>query len=349
VREPVRAAVIGLGFMGRTHVRAYLAAAAAGMPVRLVAVADAMAQRRGGRVSFRSGNLDTGTGEAARLFDPREVAAYPTPVELLARGDLDLVSVCTPTDTHVAVATAVLRAGAHVLLEKPVAITSARVRRLIEAEAASDRRVVPAMCMRHWPGWPWLVARIRDRRFGRLTSLKLVRLGSRPAWSKFYADPRRSGGAMFDLHLHDVDFLTHALGMPRTVTTFGTRDHVTTHYAFTGVQVSAEGGWLASPGRGFRMRYAAEFERATAEFDLGREPVLGVTRGGKTEPVTLPTVGGYEAEVRATIQWAAKWKAGRQAAPWSTLDQALAATRVIEAERRSLSAGLPVAIGAAAK
>src|SRR5262245_31934553 len=120
--------VIGLGFMGRAHVGCYAAAARAGLPCKLVAVCDADEARMAGDVAV-SGNLQTGA-ESERLFDPREVRAYRRSEELLADPRVKVVSICTHTDTHVDLGIAALAAGKHVLVEKPVALRSADVRRL---------------------------------------------------------------------------------------------------------------------------------------------------------------------------------------------------------------------------
>ena len=102
----VGVAVIGLGFMGRTHVRAYRNA---GSACRLVGVYDIDPSRLTGE-SGEAGNIATGSDEA-RLFDPDEVFATDSLDKLLASDEVDAVSVCTPTDTHCAVARAALRAG----------------------------------------------------------------------------------------------------------------------------------------------------------------------------------------------------------------------------------------------
>lgn len=334
----IRAGVIGFGFMGQTHVRAYLGAARAGEPVALTAVADLSGSPSTGMAATR-GNIDTGSPE--RLFDPAKVRAFGSARELLSSGLCDVVSVCTPTDTHLEVGLLALERGHHVLMEKPVAVRAAEVRRLREAEGASGRRVMPGMCMRFWPGWTWLREAVRAGTHGSLRSLRLVRLGSRPDWSAFYLDDDRCGGAIVDLHLHDVDYVLHLLGVPSRVFSVGTRGHLQTSFMFAGAGpegrlVTAEGGWLDSPGRGFRMKFVAEFERATAEFDLGRARPLTLMREDRTEDVEIPAGTGYEGEVREFVRWAAL---GVRSAPPVTLADAEAALAVIDAERRSLASG----------
>ena len=335
--EPVRIGVIGLGFMGGTHIRALETLRREGLPVVLAAVCD-KSGKLDGHVAAR-GNLSSGP-DAARLFDPTRVAVFREPEALIASG-VDLVHVCTPTPTHVALARAALQAGCHGLVEKPVAITSSEVEELLQVARAQDRICMPAMCMRFWPAWRWLCERIRAGSFGALRSLVLQRVGSRPEWStKFYGDDALCGGALFDLHVHDADFLRACLGEPETVMTTGTATHLTTLYRFPDgpPHVVAEGGWSLAPGLGFRMRFLAAFEEATADFDLDRDPELVLARADGKDVVQVPPENGYVGEIRHLVRCLQN---GSE--PEVTLEDALAVTRLLEAERKSLAEGRPVA------
>jgi predicted dehydrogenase len=266
--QMVRVGVIGLGFMGATHLDAYQRASDAGVACVVVAVCDRKAHRRAGQIDDTGGNF----GESPVRFDPLAVRAYTDPADLLAATDIDLVSICTPTDSHVDLAIAALNAGKHVLVEKPVALRSADVRRVEAAARDSQKLCMPAMCMRFWPAWSWLRQRIDEQTFGPCRGLTLTRIGSAPQWSTgFYSNPSRSGGAVVDLHIHDADFVRWCFGDPPAVTSTGAVveggiNHVTTIYHFDH-SVVAEGGWLA-PGTPFRMRYLAAFVDAVADFDL---------------------------------------------------------------------------------
>lgn len=299
----LRVGVMGLGFMGRTHIGAYRAAATRGLENELVAVCDPDPERRAGR-GGEGGNPELGSHEE-RLFDPARVRGHATPAELFADDEVDLISICTPTDTHVDLAIEALAAGKHVLVEKPVALRAADVARLAEAAEASDRLCMPAHCMRFWPGWDWLKRAVASGEFGAVRSAVFRRLASPPAWSPdFYRDAARTGGALVDLHIHDADFVRHCFGAPDRVTSTGSLDHVTTlyHYAEGPSHVVAEGGWDHTPGFDFQMRYVVVFEEATAEFDLGRTPQLLLSRDGESTPVELPEGDGYVGEVSHLLE-----------------------------------------------
>jgi predicted dehydrogenase len=338
----LRVGIIGLGFMGKTHLGAY--AVTLGCVVGGVADPAIDAALRAS-----AGNLQTG----AAGVDWSSLRRYSTPDEMLDDPTIDAVSICTPTDTHVELALAAVRAGKHVLVEKPVALRAEDVRRVAEAARAADRVCMPAMVMRFWPGWAWLAERVRDGAFGTLESLTMQRLGAGPTWNaEFYRNPARSGGALADLHIHDADFACWLFGRPASVVSVGTLDRLTTTYRFasagggmTPKRVVAEGGWH-HPGFAFVMRYVAAFERASVVFDLaGGEKPVTVYAEGRAEQPTLPTMSGYEAEVRHFVEAARVKNSGGAPTLRATLEDAALVAEVLEAERRSLEMGREVGVG----
>jgi predicted dehydrogenase len=336
VGDVIGVGVIGLGFMGRTHVAAYERARAEGVACRLVAVSDRDPERLTG-CGEDSGNLDSGSADE-RLFDPDQVATHTDIDALLSDESVDLVSVCTHTDTHVEIATRALRAGKHVLVEKPVALDVAGVESLMRAAEDAGRFCMPAMCMRFWPGWDWLKEAATRGTWGAVVSARFERLGAAPSWGGgFYGDLNRSGGALFDLHVHDVDFVYHLFGKPRGVCSSGTLAHVSSSFDFADVPglVVAEGGWMTAPGFGFRMRYLVEFERGVADFDLLRDPVLMVHSDAEPEVVPLADWTGYDGEVRHAVDLAL----GKRIAPIAPLAEAAEVTEMLLKERKSLESG----------
>src|SRR5437879_5002507 len=112
--QPVRMAVLGLGFMGSTHWKAMRCAPG----VRLTAVFSQDTRKLAGDLSAIKGNIG-GPGE---VMDVTGVAAYSDMDALLADPQIDAVDICLPTDLHESMALAALRAGKHVLVEKPMAL-----------------------------------------------------------------------------------------------------------------------------------------------------------------------------------------------------------------------------------
>ena len=340
---PIAVGVVGLGFMGRTHLAAYASADRAGFANRVVAVADRNADKREGRADS-GGNLESGSEEVGVLSSP-DLARYATPDELLADPAVELVSICTPTDTHADLAARALLAGKHVLVEKPVAHEPERIERLAREAERSGRHCMPAMCMRFWPGWSELAAAIAEGRHGALRSARFVRKSARPGWSpQFYGDAARTGGALGDLHVHDADFVRFALGEPVEVSVSGHVDELVARYRIVGreeVPVSAEASWELGPDDPFVMRYTVELERATWDFDLDRERPLEVRTSAGVERPLLGGETGYELEVRDLLA-----RLARGTAPSCGLSDAARTARLLAAERESLSSGRSVALSA---
>ncbi|MEK6702139.1 MAG: Gfo/Idh/MocA family oxidoreductase [Planctomycetota bacterium] len=331
----IKVGIIGLGFMGKTHLAAFGARTS---QCRVVAVADANIDKAS---LATAGNLAS-TGSV----DLTGIRTYTTAQQLLSDADIDLVSVCTPTDTHRDLALAAIAAGKHLLLEKPVAVASADVR-LVAAAVRPGLVAMPAMVMRFWPGWPWLRERIHEARagkgdFGRLVGVTFQRLGSAPAWNPdFYASEARTGGALTDLHIHDSDFILWCFGPPARTSSVGSLNHVTTQYVYRDGpdHIVAQGGWGHSPGFPFVMRYVAVFEKATAMFDLsgGAAPVT-VFRDGVLSQPALPTLSSYQLEIDHMLDAVAAARSGAPFELRATMQDAVAVAELLEGERASLTA-----------
>ena len=321
--------IIGLGFMGRTHLASY--AATDGCSVR--ALLDP-AQR-----TPAAGNLITGGGADALLASLPRAASLD---ELLARPDIDLVSICTPTDTHVELVRAAIRARKHVLVEKPTALDAGAIDELDREARAAGVLAMPAHCMRFWPAWAWMAEAVRTARFGRPLRASFRRLGARPSWSQdFYLDVTRSGGAVVDLHIHDADFVRFAFGEPTAVEARGSRMHVDTRYRYasgphSGLVVEAEGGWMDDPNFAFMMVASIQCERAVIDFRLGREQELVVVEDGTQRVIQAgidyPAGTGYDHEIAALV---GAIRRGAANAP-VTLADAAATQRLLDLEIRQL-------------
>lgn len=339
----VNVAVVGLGFMGVTHIKAYLK-----LPgVRLAAICDALRLPEDGDFSKISGNFST--GEPLKL-DMRQVKASRDLNELLADPAIDLIDLCVPTPTHVKLATLALKSGKHVICEKPLARTSAQAREIAEAARQAKGYFIPAMCMRFWPGWSWLKTAIDQETFGKVKAARFRRVGEPPAWGReAYFNGAQSGGALLDLHIHDVDFVQFLFGRPKAVYAqgfsfySGAIDHVVAQYTVAnGAAVSAEGSWMMSDGFGFNMAYTVIFERATADYDLARgAEALKIFEQGKGARVVPPEAGdGYTGELGYLVECIAQ----RRPPARVTAQDGLSAVEICEAEEESIRTGRPVAL-----
>jgi predicted dehydrogenase len=331
----VKVAVVGLGFMGVTHLRAHLAIPNA----RVVAVCGVDRLPVDGIIKGVAGNI----GESTDIHLGTGVKVYTQFEDLLSDPDVEAVDLCTPTPSHPAQAISALKAGKHVLCEKPLARTSAEAREVVEAAGKGTAILMPAMCMRFWPGWNWLKSVVTDQTFGRVLAARFARFSARPAWSTGPGkNASHAGGALFDLHIHDADFVQFLFGKPDAVCATGVLgsngevDHVLAQYFYPGGPVvHAEGSWLLASG--FSMRYTLHCERATIDYDLERgDGALTITEPGKTPRVQDVGPGdGYHAEIRYFIDCVAQKRAPRTVTARDGVD----ALALCEAEEQSVRSG----------
>jgi predicted dehydrogenase len=339
VHSPLNVAVVGLGFMGATHLRAYLQNPLA----RVVAVGGQRRLPVNGVLAGVAGNIQTSgdiqLGNAVKVY--RELTA------LLADPEIELVDICTPTAQHPAQVIAALQAGKHVLCEKPLARTAAGAREILAVAAKAPGRLMPAMCMRFWPGWAWLKTMVTQLTYGKVLAATFRRQTALPAWSDSGTYAADSGGALYDLHIHDTDFVNYLFGRPQSVfasgvvAADGAIHHVVTQYHYPGgPAVCAEGSFLLAAG--FNMAYTLHCERATVDFDFARgAAALQVTEPGRPpQVIPLENTDGYAAEIHYFLNCLATGTAPQTV----TAADGVTALEICAAEEQSLRTGQIIAV-----
>ncbi|MBE0540120.1 MAG: Gfo/Idh/MocA family oxidoreductase [Verrucomicrobia bacterium] len=331
----VNVAVVGLGFMGLTHLKAYQQIAQA----RIVAVCDAARLPVNGVLAGVSGNISG--SDAIDLG--KDIKVYQKLEDALADPAVELVDLCVPTPLHAPQSLAALQAGKHVICEKPLARTSAIAREIVSAAQSAKTFFMPAMCMRFWPGWAWLKELAANGTYGNILAARFRRVSAPPGWSRdSYFKGNDSGGALLDLHIHDTDFVQFLFGRPTSVFSTGLSrfsgaiDHVVTQYQVPGgATVYAEGSWLLT--QGFNMSYTVMFERATLDFDSARgaEALRVDEEGQPSRTVKCEGPDGYGGELSHMIQTILTG----QPPTIVTAQDGLSAVEICEAEEASIKHG----------
>lgn len=334
--NPVNVGIVGLGFMAATHIRAYRQLEG----VCVAAVCNPSGRHLDGDFSKVAGNI--GSKDPVRL-DMKEVRATKNFADLLSDPSIHLIDICAPTLAHRELSLAALKAGKHVLCEKPLARSSQTAREIAEAAARAKGFFMPAMCMRFWPGWAWLKRAIAQQTYGKVLAARFRRVAEPPAWGqKNFFNGAESGGGLFDLHVHDADFVQFCFGRPRSVYSTGyvkfsgAVDHVVTQYQVaSGAIVHAEGGWAMTEGFGFSMAYTVNFENATADYDSarGQEALRLCEKGQAPRSIAFDEADGYVGELRHMAECI------RSEKPPSivTAQDGLSAVEICEAEEKSIN------------
>ena len=144
--------------------------------------------------------------------------AYGSVEDLAADDDVDIVYVATPPNRHHHEAAAVLEAGKHVLVEKPMTVNAAQTADLMARSAAAGLLCMEAMWMRTNPLHQQLLQEVRDGAIGTVHAVS-ARLGfpEVPDPAARLRDPGQAGGALLDMGVYPVTFAYAVLGDPTSV------------------------------------------------------------------------------------------------------------------------------------
>ncbi len=334
----VNVGIIGMGFMGRMHLSAYLKLPQA----KVVAFADTDEDKRTGK-SAGAGNLgDTGFETDIDSFE----RIYDSGFRLIEDPQIDLVDICVPTCDHKDLFVAAADAGKHVLLEKPMAVRPDDVADIVGAGKKAKGAVMVAQCIRFWPAYELLKDYVDSGKLGRCRSLLLRRQGGRGLWSPWYLEAEISGGALYDLHVHDTDYVNFLFGKPTAVSSIGSVggttdkgvDHVVTNYYFAKTQieaVTAIGAWHQHNSWPFFMGYTAVFEQGTLDFDIQRpQPVMLYTDDAAQE-ITVAEHDGWFGEIQYMVQCVAEARHPLR----NTIESTETTMKIVQAEQRSVANG----------
>jgi predicted dehydrogenase len=203
----IRAVIVGFGFMGKTHAINILKSTT----FELCAIVDK------GNVKdllFSSGgNFNTGKLDPNALD---HVLCYNDLENCLFNVKPDAVIICLPTFLHYETTIKCLNFGCHVFLEKPITLDINEAEEMISLAKETNLTFMVGHCVRFFPEYKFLNEAIRNNILGKLKFIKMIRISPKPNWGSWNDTQVKnsSGGALFDLLIHDIDFLNVILGIP---------------------------------------------------------------------------------------------------------------------------------------
>lgn len=179
--DPVRrVGVIGLGFIGRVHL-----------------------------AGLRNIGVEVHTYDLLPDLTTRAVEEYGatahTSLESVL-GAVDVVDICTPTDTHAEIALAAAAAGKPVISEKPLARTNEQAEQIVRTFRDAGLPLHVAQVVRFFPEYAAAQRTIAAGKIGRTSVVRLTREGGVPKWSTWLTNATRSGGLILDVMIHDIDY-----------------------------------------------------------------------------------------------------------------------------------------------
>jgi predicted dehydrogenase len=287
--------VLGLGFMGSTHLKALRAIP--GVEVAAVCSLDERALT--GDLSGIQGNIG---GPGDRL-DFSAVKKFREPWPVVADPEIDAVDVCLPTNLHAEIAIAALRAGKHVLVEKPMALDGATCDAMTAEAEKQGRILMTAQVVRFIPAYAALRQAVRNGELGTVRSAAFRRRCAAPGWGGWLKERGLSGGGVFDLLIHDVDFCLHLLGKPLAISATGYEnlaagiDYVNAQFFYPEGVATIAGGWHHPKAYPFSADYTVVADKATVEYNTSMAAPMSYGEDGTSAPVPVTNADGYASEV----------------------------------------------------
>ena len=332
----IKVGIVGFGFMGKMHFNCYNSLDT----VKITAICDKNLKQLSDTEQAQ-GNIE---GQSAKI-DLTGIEQYDSFEEMLDKSDLDLISIALPTDLHCDHTVKALGNGLHVLCEKPMALTVEDCQTMIDAANKSQKELQIGHCIRFWPEYAKAKEIVDSGEYGKILSASFRRLSPTPTWSieEWINNSARSGGAAFDLHIHDTDYVQYLLGMPKAVFSQGVTEksqkanHIVTQYIYDdGKVVTAEGGWIMADGFGFEMSFNLILEKATICYDCTRDPMFRVcpTKGEVIFPDVMDGDGYFH-----EIDYFVKKISGKTLPIITTLENSRDSVRITNAELESIKTG----------
>ena len=231
--------------------------------------------------------------------------------EMLANEKLDILDICLPTYLHADVAVKAMEMGINVITEKPISLKEEDVERVYSTAAKNNVKFMVAQVLRFWPEYELLKEIYDTKKYGKLLSGTMIRLGGYPKWSwdGWMMDEKRSGLVPFDLHIHDLDFMVYAFGMPKVAYQYRSKlpkqDFISLSYDFGDFSINSEASWYATCYP-FTAEFRFQFEDAIVANENGKMMIylkddekidLSQAAEGDTGSINLPKSDAYANEI----------------------------------------------------
>ncbi len=329
----LRAGIVGVGTMGRTHASAYMQ-----LPnTQLVGFYDAISDA------------------ARRVASQFGVQAFDSYEAMLEQ--VDMVDICTPTPTHLPLVLQAASAGKHILCEKPLGRTLEQCEQMIEAAHKAGVTLMPAQVLRFFPEFKQARDLVLAGAVGKPAAIRTRRGGPYPrAANDWYADFEQSGGPILDMVIHDFDWLRWTFGEVERVfakaLTFKGLDHI--DYALitlrlkSGAIAHVEANW-ADPG-GFKVDFEIAGDAGMIAFDSRLAMPLTVAKqdaggggGGVAVPESPLAEDPYMLEIKHFVD---SVQAGQQ--PSITAEDGMKAVEIALAAIESTRTGKVIRLGGGA-
>lgn len=252
----LKIAVIGTGYIGLAHIEAYKSIPDA----EVVAIVD---------------NSEERALKAVEKVGNDGCSYYSTLEEAVAAKQVDIVDICLPTNLHEEFVLKAANAKCHVLCEKPVTFTLESFDRMVAACRENGVMFMVAQVARWWPEFITIKDYIKQGKLGDIHMIYEKRLAQHPNWTAWHRKPEISGGGLYDMNIHDIDFLYSLFGMPSRVYATGWKsmtgcwNHIITNMTWpNGTQAVCEISLEMTGNFPFSIEFRGTGDKGTLMYNL---------------------------------------------------------------------------------
>lgn len=325
-------AVIGSGYIAQNHIAAIQQA-----PDSTLAAIVARNGEKGAQLAAQAG-----------------CAYYPTLEEAVTGAGVTAVSICVPTYLHEEFVIEAARLKCHVLCEKPVTFTVESFDRMARACKDAGVRFMVAQVARYWPEFAVIKRYLDGKKLGKVHMIYEKRICQHPTWSTWHRDPDKSGGALYDMNIHDIDFLVSCLGRPAKLYATGWKsesgcwNHVATNLTWPdGTQAVVETSFEMTGAWPFSIEFRGVGDLGTLSYELTAgvnindgergSNLMWYPAGGEPEPLEAEQSDMFREEVAEFVSGV------REGRPFAvTDDQVRTVLKIVLATKKSLEEGCVV-------
>ena len=257
--------------------------------------------------------FDQDYGRANQLAESFGGCAFEK-IEYFWESPVDAVVVCVPTFFHKKFTLDAIRAGKHVLCEKPIASNLAEAEEMIISAEKGKVRFMVGHVLRFHPAFCRIKKLLQEGYLGSIQHLHASRLSgaAQSSWEQWLLD-RPEGLGVLDLTIHDLDFIHWVLGRTSSVMASGIANaqgnflHIDTLLKFpNGTKASTEGSFLLPRQHPFQYELRILGEKGSISFayrgttyhDPQADMEILCYMNEKIESIEIPAMDPYEDELR---------------------------------------------------
>ncbi len=303
------------------------------------------------------GFCDEDDYKAGQISDKYRVKGFVDPQNLLKGTKPDVVLITTPPISHLPLALASLRAGAHVIIEKPVTRDLSETSRLADAAQKSNKYVFTAMNLRFRQDVTMLGNFLSAGELGKIWRVKAGWLKHRSAWARSpWLDQRKisGGGVLMDLGIQMIDFIHWLLDKPaiKRISGYSHNDALKKKVEDTisinidyenGINFQLDCSWALMTERSISYAY---FEGTDGAAQLNPLVVYKSMQGEQVNVTPLKSPDSrelYQASFESQMKKFMLALRG-ETEPESTIDEALETMKIIDLVYQSASKGREIIV-----